>query len=467
MAGPDPREAAARLAAGIPAIGRRRPRSRCATTGTRPTSSADRCGTRCCWGANLRTGTSPPTPDRRGSSSCSPAPCTRTGSGPSPCGGTAWCSRSRPSGSSTTTRTTGGPTGWSSETTSRPTSRAATSPSTRWPGAARPSATTEVATRSWSTRSAACATSGPAPCAPSGTRWRALHEDALRMVRAVRLAATHDLSIEAGDARRDRGERRAGRPPVRRARRRRAVAAAGGATPVGRAARSRPTRACWPSSSRSSRPSAASRRTRCRARTCGTTRSGPWTRRRAERPVVRLAALLHDVGKPATLADGRFHHHDAVGAEQAAAILRRLRFPKATVEDVAHLVRHHMFTVEADPSGPAVRRFIRRIGRDHVDALFELRRADDIGSGLAPDDPATRRVPGPGRAPSSRRGPALDRGALAVDGGDLIRDLGLEPGPRLGRVLDALLERVIGDPAPQRPGHPDAARTGHACRHAG
>ena len=186
----------------------------------------------------------------------------------------------------------------------------------------------------------------------------------------------------------------------------------------------------------------------------------------AERRIVRLAALLHDVGKPATLADGRFHHHDVVGAEQAAAILRRLRFSKATVEDVAHLVRHHMFTVEADPSGPAVRRFIRRIGRERVDALFELRRADDIGSGLPPDDPATAAFRARIDAELAAR-PPLDRGALAVDGDDLIRDLGLEPGPRLGRVLDAPARARHRRPGPQRPGHADAARTGHACRHAG
>ena len=163
------------------------------------------------------------------------------------------------------------------------------------------------------------------------------------------------------------------------------------------------------------------------------------------RPVVRLAALLHDVGKPGTLADGRFHHHDAVGADLTETILRRLRFSRPTIEAVAHLVRHHMFTVDADATDVAVRRFIRRIGREHVDDLFELRRADDIGSGLPPDDPATAAFRARIEAQIAAR-PPLDRSALAVDGADLIRDLGLEPGPRLGRVLDALLEQVIGDP---------------------
>ena len=165
----------------------------------------------------------------------------------------------------------------------------------------------------------------------------------------------------------------------------------------------------------------------------------------AGRRVVRLAALLHDVGKPDTLADGRFHHHDAVGARMTEVILRRLRSSRPTIEAVAHLVRHHMFTVDPDATDVAVRRFIRRIGRDSVDDLFELRRADDVGSGLSPDDPATVTFRARVEAQIAAR-PPLDRSALAVDGEDLIRDLGLEPGPSLGRVLDALLEQVIGDP---------------------
>ena len=164
------------------------------------------------------------------------------------------------------------------------------------------------------------------------------------------------------------------------------------------------------------------------------------------RPVVRLAALLHDIGKPFTLADGRFHHHDVEGARIVETLMRRLRFARTTTDDVAHLVAQHMFTVEADPSDVAVRRFIRRIGPGQLDALFELRRADDIGSGLSPDDPATAAFRARVEAELAAE-PPLDRHALAIDGDDLIRELGLEPGPSLGRVLDALLERVIGDPA--------------------
>ena len=165
----------------------------------------------------------------------------------------------------------------------------------------------------------------------------------------------------------------------------------------------------------------------------------------ADRPVIRLTALLHDIGKPATLADGHFHHHDVVGARQAEALLRGLRYPRAATEEVVHLIRHHMFTVDPDATDAAVRRFIKRIGKERVDALFALRRADDIGSGLSPDDPDQLAFRDRIDAELAAEA-ALDRYALRIDGTDLMRELGLEPGPRLGRMLDALVDRVIADP---------------------
>jgi putative nucleotidyltransferase with HDIG domain len=165
----------------------------------------------------------------------------------------------------------------------------------------------------------------------------------------------------------------------------------------------------------------------------------------AERPIVRLAALLHDIGKPSTLADGHFPHHETAGAAIADSLLRRLRYPRTAADEVTQLVRHHMFTVDPQMSDAAVRRFIKRIGRDRLDALFALRRADDIGSLVPPDAPAMLAF----RARIDAELEAqvvLDRNALAVDGTDLIRELALEPGPSLGRVLDELVDRVIADP---------------------
>jgi len=166
------------------------------------------------------------------------------------------------------------------------------------------------------------------------------------------------------------------------------------------------------------------------------------------RPIVRLAALLHDIGKPATFADGHFLGHEAAGARLAGAFLDRLHSPRAVRDRVVELVRNHMFSYESGWSDAAVRRFILKIGRlgdGALSELLELREADNIGSGLPP---------GAGRlgelksriAAELAADAVLHRRGLAVDGTDLMDELGLPQGPILGRILEELLERVIADP---------------------
>jgi putative nucleotidyltransferase with HDIG domain len=164
-----------------------------------------------------------------------------------------------------------------------------------------------------------------------------------------------------------------------------------------------------------------------------------------DRPVVRLAALLHDIGKPATMAEGHFRGHDTIGAELAATLLARLRTPRAIEERVVHLVRHHMFAYDPTWGDAGIRRFIRRIGRESLESLFALRAADNVGSGQPPGehglDELQRRVDEQLAADV-----VLDRGDLAVTGDDLIAELDLAQGPTLGRILDELLEQAIADP---------------------
>jgi tRNA nucleotidyltransferase (CCA-adding enzyme) len=162
-------------------------------------------------------------------------------------------------------------------------------------------------------------------------------------------------------------------------------------------------------------------------------------------PVVRLAALVHDIGKPATLDDGPFRRHDAVGADLAAGLLDRLHMPRATTDRVVHLVRHHMFTYDPTWGDAGVRRFIQRVGPPALDELFALRAADNVGSGVPANahglDELRERV----RAQLEASVP-LDLRHLAIDGDDLMTELALPEGPVLGRILDALLERVVTDP---------------------
>ncbi|HET7474324.1 MAG TPA: HD domain-containing protein [Candidatus Limnocylindrales bacterium] len=165
----------------------------------------------------------------------------------------------------------------------------------------------------------------------------------------------------------------------------------------------------------------------------------------ANRPVVRLAALVHDIGKPATAADGHFYGHEVVGAELADALLDRLHLPAAERATVVHLVRQHMFRYAPEWGDSAVRRFLAKVGPRAVDDLLALREADNEGSGLprnADDlDGLRARIDA-----ELARGPILDRSALAIDGADLMTELGIAQGPELGRILGILFERVVEDP---------------------
>jgi tRNA nucleotidyltransferase (CCA-adding enzyme) len=165
----------------------------------------------------------------------------------------------------------------------------------------------------------------------------------------------------------------------------------------------------------------------------------------SEPSYLRMAALLHDIGKPSTMGDGHFLGHDAVGAELAGTFLDRLRWRRDERERIVHIIRHHMYGYVPDWSDAAVRRFIAKVGPDALPDLFRLRVADNLGSGREANaghlDEIKARV-----ARELAAGVVLDLRGLAIDGDDLQRELGIPPGPRLGTILAALLDRVIADP---------------------
>ncbi len=163
--------------------------------------------------------------------------------------------------------------------------------------------------------------------------------------------------------------------------------------------------------------------------------------------VLRLAGLLHDIGKPETFADGHFHQHEFVGEVKARAILRRWKFPKHVIDQVAHLIRHHMFWYQTEWSGSAVRRFVRKVGLGVIPALFALRRADNIGSGARSPrmyalEDLWQRV-----QEEIAQATAFSKRDLAIDGHDVMRELGVPQSPEVGRIMDALFEQVTDDPA--------------------
>ncbi|MGH2444972.1 MAG: CCA tRNA nucleotidyltransferase [Candidatus Limnocylindria bacterium] len=163
---------------------------------------------------------------------------------------------------------------------------------------------------------------------------------------------------------------------------------------------------------------------------------------------LRLAALLHDVGKATTLAGGHFIGHEEVGADLTAALLRRLRVPAALANRVVESIRHHMYAYDDSWTDAAVRRFIRRTAGVDRRLLFALRRADNAASGVGPmgdenQAELERRI-----ADQLAQQPRLLlEHRLAIDGHDLQRELGMEPGPAIGAALDRLTEIVLDDPS--------------------
>jgi len=168
--------------------------------------------------------------------------------------------------------------------------------------------------------------------------------------------------------------------------------------------------------------------------------------------LLRLAALLHDVGKPRARLLGEeglvgFHGHERISAEIAESAMLRLKFPTLAIKRVTHLVRHHMFHYGEEWSDAAVRRFLSRVGEENVPDLLALRAADVRGMGGDQDAPARLAGFSARIREVINEGHALTVRALAVDGNDLMELLGLGPGPAIGTILEELLQAVLDDPA--------------------
>ncbi|MEK7193257.1 MAG: CCA tRNA nucleotidyltransferase [Patescibacteria group bacterium] len=164
---------------------------------------------------------------------------------------------------------------------------------------------------------------------------------------------------------------------------------------------------------------------------------------------VRLASLLHDVGKPKVKRgegpDCTFYNHDSVGAKITLGALERLRFSKEVIETVAHFVRYHMFYYNVgEVTAAGVRRFLARVGPEYVDDLLKIREADRIGSGVPKAVPYKLRhllfmIEKVKHDPLSPK-------MLALRGEDVMRVAAIPPGPKIGQILSILLEEVLENP---------------------
>ncbi|OGI25124.1 MAG: hypothetical protein A3J76_02825 [Candidatus Moranbacteria bacterium RBG_13_45_13] len=165
---------------------------------------------------------------------------------------------------------------------------------------------------------------------------------------------------------------------------------------------------------------------------------------------VRLATLFHDIAKPETKrgkgAYSTFYNHDHVGARVVEKILQRLKYSSEIIRKVKLLVDGHMFYYNVDEVGASsVRRLVKKVGLKNVDDLIDLRIGDRLGSGVPKAVPYKLRhfkymVDKVSHDPLSVK-------MLKVNGNDLMKELNLEPGPKVGAILDVLLSEVLDDPA--------------------
>jgi poly(A) polymerase/tRNA nucleotidyltransferase (CCA-adding enzyme) len=166
---------------------------------------------------------------------------------------------------------------------------------------------------------------------------------------------------------------------------------------------------------------------------------------------IRLAALFHDIGKPPTRRGGgahkewTFYGHEVAGAKIARRILEGLRFPKETVASVTSLVRWHMFFSDTEQITPsAVRRLIANVGQDLIWDLIKVRQCDRIGTGRPQENPYRLRKY-QAMIESVMRDPVSVK-MLAIKGDFLMKALDIHPGPVVGHVLAILLDAVLDTP---------------------
>jgi len=166
---------------------------------------------------------------------------------------------------------------------------------------------------------------------------------------------------------------------------------------------------------------------------------------------IRLTALFHDIGKPKTRRFSRetnqytFYGHEVVGARMTEKILKNLAFPSKTIEIVVKLVRWHMFFSDTEQiTLSAVRRMIGNVGKDLIWDLMNVRICDRIGTGRPKENPYRLRKY-KAMVEEALRDP-ISVGMLKIDGAKIIEITKLEPGPKIGFILHALLEEVLEDP---------------------
>lgn len=162
-------------------------------------------------------------------------------------------------------------------------------------------------------------------------------------------------------------------------------------------------------------------------------------------PLVRLGALLHDVGKPKTFRKDpetqiiTFYNHEVVGGHMVLDIANRLKLSKKDKEKLFRLVRWHLFTVDERQTDSALRRFIRNVGRENLDDILAVRTGDRLGGGAT--ETSWRLELFKKRLLEVQKQPFSVQD-LKINGNDIMKELGIKPGPKVGEILNTLFDEV-------------------------
>ncbi len=165
-------------------------------------------------------------------------------------------------------------------------------------------------------------------------------------------------------------------------------------------------------------------------------------------PLVRFAALLHDIGKVNTVKtapDGNvtFYNHDTVGGHLILKIAKRFNLSKKQSDKLFKLVRWHLFTVDENQTDSAIRRFIKNVGLENIDDMMALRVGDRLGGGT--QRAVSWRMEKFGERIKQVLKKPFSISDLKINGKDVMKALNIKPGPKVGEILNKLFEEVLED----------------------
>ena len=165
-------------------------------------------------------------------------------------------------------------------------------------------------------------------------------------------------------------------------------------------------------------------------------------------PLVRFAALIHDIGKPDTVKiekDGNvtFYNHDVVGGQLVLKVAKKFNLSKKQTDKLYRLVRWHMFTLDDKQTDSSIRRFIKNVEVENIEDMLAVRVADRLGGGTVKAvswrmEDFKKRIKDVLKKPFSISD-------LKINGNDIMKELKIKPGPKVGEILEKLFKEVQDD----------------------